>query len=380
MLEKKLIAWREKYIPKILNSKGMLDGMVGSLSFIKGFDQYNNLLKLNSVFSSSPRFMVVDRTLSTKLPFNYYVTRVWSPPVQKWSLDQAMEQRVYKLLEKGQTVNLLWSGGIDSTALVTAFIKHTPNLGQLRILYSPWSTYEHPEYISFLKNFKAIDLVDISGDRYMNWDFDGIFVTGDSGDESLASIDESFINTHGIEKLHSSWVDLVYAQTNDAALVDFCQQHFKLANRPIETVLHARWWFYTICKSRSVLSIKSTMLFDREKFNIDDLQGFYDCNEFENYTYWDLETAIIGSTYLSWKQKLKEYAYKFDNLESWYNTKTKHHSAQPNRYWDKKIALSNSGWIAIDTDGIKHSTPSLPVLTIKEFDKHTDLDWAFNQW
>jgi len=378
MPDKKLIAWQDQCLPQILNSKGLLDGIEGSLPYIKGFNQYNNLLKLNSVFSSHPRFMLVDRTLSTKLPFNYYIPREWTAPTQQWSLDHAMEQRVYKLLEKSQKVNLLWSGGIDSTALVTAFIKHASNHAQIRILYSPWSTYEHPQYIDFLKNFNEIELVDISGDRYMNWDFDGIFVTGDGGDESLASMDESFIDIHGIEKLHSPWESFVYSKSNNSELVDFCQQHFKLANRPIETVLHARWWFYTICKSRSILSSKSVMLFDRSKFNINELQGFYDCNEFENYTYWDLENAIIGSTYLSWKQPLKEYAYKFDSLETWYTTVKKHHSSQTIQYWNKKLALTDNRWIAIDTNGIRSSTPSLPVLTIKEFNEHTDLDWAFN--
>lgn len=377
MPNKKIIAWQEYYLPKILKSKGLLIDMAGWLPYIRGFDQYNKLLKLNSVFSSCPRYMPVDRTMSTQLPFKHYVPRRWEPPLHKWTLDKAMEHRVYKLLENNQTVNLLWSGGVDSTALVTAFLKHTSNRAQLRILYSPWSTYEHPEYINFLKNFKDIDLVDISGNRYMSWDFDGIFVTGDGGDESLASIDESFIESHGINKLHSPWTDFVYAQTNDSDLVDFCKQHFILANRPIDTVLHARWWFYAICKSRSILSTKAVMLFGRSTFNINDLQGFYDCNEFENYTYWDLENAIIGSTYSSWKQNLKEYAYKFDNLESWYNTITKNHSSQLLKYWNKKLALTDSRWLAIDTDGIRSSTPSLPVLTKKEFDEHTDLDWAF---
>jgi hypothetical protein len=377
MPNKKLVAWRGMYIRQILEGRKTLKGVAGMLPYIHGFDEYNKIIQINSVFSNNPNCIPVDRTLSTLLPFKYYIPREWKVPTQKWTLDYAMEQRVIKLLQREQKINIMWSGGIDSTALLTAFLKHTTNLDQLRVMYSPWSTYEHPEYLDFLKKFNGIELVDFSGTTYLDSKFDGIFVLGDGGDELLASVDESFIDAYGINSLHTSWIDFFYAKTSDSALIEFCQKHFTLAGRPIETVLQARWWFYTCFKSRSVLSNKVNLLFDRSHIDINDLQGFYDCNEFENYIYWNIEDCIQDS-YSTWKKILKDYAYKFDGLSSWHKNKIKHSSSQVDYYWAKKDALTNQRWVALDSDGIVYSTPSLPILTMKEFNKYTNLEWAFN--
>lgn len=377
MHNKQIVIWNGKYLQKILEGRGLLIGKEGLLPYIHGFNEYNKIVQVNSVFSKNPSGIPIDRTLSTQLPFKYYIPRPWKVPTQKWTLEYAMEQRVTNLLQQGQRINIMWSGGIDSTALLTAFLKHTPNLDQLRVLYSPWSTYEHPEYIEFLKNFNRLELVDFSGTRYMNWDFDGLFVQGDGGDELLASIDESFIDAYGIDTLHMPWVDFFHKKTNNTELIEFCQQHFALAGRPIDTVLHARWWFYACFKSRSVLNMKMAILFDRPIVDPADLQGFYDCNEFENYIYWNIEDCIRDS-YVTWKQILKDYAYEFDKLDNWCKTKTKHSSSQVDQYWAKKAALINKKWIALDTDGVIYSTPSLPILTMKEVNKYTNLEWAFN--
>lgn len=374
----KLITWNEAYILKILSFENKLLSVEGSIPYIVGQLDYNNIVKINSVFSLHPKFIPVDRTLSTKLPFNIVVPRPWKTPSTQRSLSDAMAARVHQILSTESKVNLMWSGGIDSTAMLSAFLQNCDNRSQLRIIYSPWSTYEHPEYFKLLQQFDNLDLVDISGERYLDWDFDGVVITGDGGDELMASIDESFLKTHGWESLHTSWQDFFYKKCPEDNFIEFCTQHFARSGREINTVLEARWWFYTSCKSRSILNTKYSLLFDLPDLDVNSVLGFYDSEEFESYIFWNIQDCMLTQDYASWKQVLKNYSMSFDGLDTWAKEKTKAHSIQPLLYSNKKLILKNQHWLALLSDGTREATPSLPVLTKLEYNKYTNLKWAFN--
>ena len=119
--------------------------------------------------------------------------------------------------------------------------------------------------------------------------------------------------------------------------------------------------------------------FNYKKFAIQNLIGFFDCEEYENYIYWNIDAVIDTSGYNSWKQPLKDYCFAFDNMENWRKSKVKVHSTQMTSYLGKKLVLNDQRWIAILSDGTRITTPSLPVLTRKEFEitYGKTLDWIF---
>ena len=376
----KLVCWNPQYMGTILNWKNIEFEQVGQLFRHKDQTSHNLIIDINKIFSKKPQFEPIDRTLQTVSPYCIYVSRPWKIPEYQLALDNAMEQRVKKLSLSNKKINVFWSGGIDSTATVTAFLKNLTNLSQLRILYSPYSTYEHPEYKDFLRHFPKIELVDISGEIYLNDQFDGIFITGDGGDELNASLDKSFLEQYGYNHLHSSWQDFFYKRTKNSNFIEKCQQHFLAAGRPIETVLEARWWFYSTCKNRSLLNLKLPWFFNYKRFTVENLIGFFDCEEFENYIYWNIDRVIDKSGYHTWKQPLKDYCFAFDNIEDWRKNKVKEHSNQIASYLQKKLVLNDQRWIAVLSDGTRIATPSLPALTRKEFEKTygNTLDWIFH--
>lgn len=375
-MDKQLVTWNPDFVSKVLKFQNIDHEAVGSIHKISGFDNYNQLVDINALFSTAPAFAPVDRTAQNFNPFCTWIDRAWTVPTQTRSLEQALEIRVRDLCQRGEKINLMWSGGIDSTAMVTAFLKHAPDFKQLRILWSPWSTYEHPGYLEFLSKY-PIETMDTSGTVYLDQPLDGIYLTGEGGDELTASIDQSFFEAHQ-HSLHKPWKTWFTQQGATDQLIDWAEENFLQCCRPMETVLHARWWFYAAYKNSSIIRYKMQWLFDFPSFELDRLQGFFNCNEFESWVYWDIESVIPGSEYRHWKQPLKDYCFALDGFGHWRETKTKHGSFQIVSYINKKIALKNQYWIALLSDGSRLSTPSLPFLTQKEWSHLGDQSYLFN--
>jgi hypothetical protein len=326
--------------------------------------------------------MPVDRTLHVNVPLKYKIRRPWKTPRSEMSLDQALLARVQSIVDQWpqDRINIFWSGGIDSTLAVNAFLNHAKDLSQLRILYSPYSWYEHPEYLSFLKKFSQVELVDLSGTVYLDTQFDGMFVTGDTGDEMHASLDESFFTEYGYESLGRPWQDFFQKHNSDPQFLEFCEQYFLRSGLDIKTVLEARWWFYINSKLNCMLFEKLPFWLDYPNFDFDRVQGFFDCEEYENYISYNISKIISSNNYALWKQPLKDYCYKFDGCDQWHLTKNKVNSNQLSIYINKKTILKQLQHVAILENGTRIHTPNLPWFSKTEFDTAygTELDYLWN--
>lgn len=348
-----------------------VDDAVGTLFKIQGFDSYNRLLDINAIFSTNPSFDPVDRTGQIRGPIRYSVERPWSIPSNEISLETALERRVRDLCEIEGPINLFWSGGIDSTTIVVSFLKYAPDLKRCRVIYSPWSTYEHPEFFKMLKSISDIEMIDISGEMYFDLDLDGIFVSGNTSDEIHASLDESFFGNYGYEFLSTPWRDFFYSKIPDDRFIGFCEQHFAASGRNINTVLEARWWFYASSKLTSILNHWNLAFFltGPDKFNPKRLIGFFDCDHYEQFIYFNINKIICSDNYASWRQFLKDYCFRYDGFESWRTNKSKFASTQILIYGLKKQALNDSRYLILLDDGSRVATDNLPLFSRIEWDQ-----------
>lgn len=343
---------------------------VGTLFKVPGYHEHNYLVDINKIFSSSPGYGLTDRTGKVKQPVKYYSPKSIIFPSKIYSLDEAAQATVSQISSKNTKINVFWSGGIDSTFITTAFLKHLGDLSQLRILYSPWSTYEHPEYINFLKKFPKVELIDISGDVYLSTQsLDGYYITGDGGDESHASLDEEFFKKYGFDALHSTWVDFFRKNNNDEKFIEFCYRYFATSAIEIQTLLEARWWFYISCKFHGhTFYIKwPFMLGGYDNFTPDRLISFFDNEYYQSFAYNSINKILVRDDYTYWKQFLKDYCYEFDCLEMWWLTHKKLTSTQIFEYNFKKIALLDRRWLMFLNDGTRIATPNLPFFSAREF-------------
>lgn len=344
---------------------------VGTFYKVEGFNNYNQLLNINSMFSNNPQFDPVDRTLQALGPIRYSLERQWTVPTCEVSLEHALQQRVNELCNSNQKLNLLWSGGIDSTAIVVSFLQYAPDLHQCRVIYSPWSTYEHPEFFKLLRTFDNVELVDISGEEYLNFNLDGLFISGNTSDEIHASIDESFFNQYGYDFLFTPWKDFFYSKLPDNKFIEFCEQHFAAAGRDINTVLDARWWFYASSKLTSILNNCNLSFFTSgpKQFDPKRLIGFFNCDVYEQFIYFNVNKVISSGNYATWRQFLKDFCYQFDGFNDWRVNKSKFGSSQIQIYTYKKQILNDSRNLMLLDNGERVGTSNLPLFSLAEWDQ-----------
>ena len=385
----KLVTTNSKYFPKLLSWYNIPYQLVGGIFKVSGFDSYNHLVEVNRVFSTNPQGEPIDRTGAVQMPLNYKIIRPWQPPTQTVSLEQFFEDRVCELLNTGQVLYLSWSGGIDSTAMVSAFLTHCKNLDQLKLVYSPFSIYENPEFFEWVsKQFPSLEKLDLSGEHYLNFVFDGILVTGHGGDEHTASLDESFYEKNGTAGLHKPWQDLFsthcknnfFNNTKRTAFIDFCEQWFIQSHLHIKTVLQARWWFYSAAKSQYFGVKELALLFGQQDLSVDQYCSFYDCQGFENYMVNNVDQLIEpNKNFKHYKKFLKQYINNFWDNQHYFDNMQKVNSTQFVLYRLKKTALLDLEWVCLLEDASAVRTPNLPLFSHKEFKScyGNSLDYLF---
>ena len=378
-----LLAINPDYVDKIVSWRNVDFSKSGSLVKIAGFDRHNMLIDINSIFSLFPHGDIVDRTSSVTAPFNFKVVRPWTVPLGPNLLDQVLADRVKFYTDQNCHLDLFWSGGTDSTAMVVAFLTHSPNLDQLRLIYTPFSLYENRDFFEFVtKKFPNLQTLDISGDVYINNNFNGIVITGHGGDEFTASLDETFFDRiGGTIGLGQDWRDFFLKESGDQQLIDFCEEYFQKSGKPINTVLEARWWFYALNKSQVFAPRDMSFLLNQQGTSLDKFSAFFDCQEFESYMWHNTDKIIEpGGDYKTYKKFLRHYIYQFYNNLDFLNNTTKISSMQIQWYRLKKIELLGLQWICILEDASVIRTDNLPLLSKKEFTAKygNSLDYLFN--
>lgn len=338
--------------------------------YINGFDDYNNLVRLNGIFSNSPSGDVIDRTQRTVMPFNMAVLRPWVQPTSYSTLAEVFAARVREL-EANLVVNVLWSGGIDSTAIVAAVLQNC-STAHYRILYTQESIKEHPKFYSLLSN-TDLELVELTESSFRIQNFDGVFVTGAGGDGLTASLDQSFFDTVSYTGLHGTWQDYFKTQALDAKFMQFCEEFFA----GYSSLLAARWWYYTNCKLQKFPAAANSLLNDAQPLAV----GFFDCIEFEHYNYFNIDKIVTGDTYSSYKQEIKDYILAFDCDKEYYTNKEKKTSLNLSHWRSKKQIIDFTDYILLLESGERIRTPNLPFLNKQEYRNtfQNRLDYLFTK-
>lgn len=347
---------------------------------VSGFDQYNYLIEFNYHVEPDDYDPIVDRTQTVKLPYRYAVDRAWHEPLTTMTLDQVLETRAKEYLQFDQTVNIFWSGGIDSTAILVAFLTCGAYKDQLRVVYTDSSVNEHPDFFKHLQDL-GVQLYKLTLRRAITDKLDGVIVDGLTCDERSAEIGQKQFMRLGGAVLYQPWQKYFVSCNVSPGFFDFFDQWFAVCARPIKTLLDARWWFYLQTKSQSHKYTRPrfyTRLFDwPEKIN----HCFFDCNSYDDYVYNNLEKFMPSNcTYHGYKQCLKDYIKKYDGNQVYHNNAMKINSFTLQNLGLYVDNLLDQNWSLLLANGTYHGVPSLPLISVDELQRtfQSDLDDIFN--
>jgi len=309
-----------------------LHGVVGANYQYQGFTELNCLWTLNRFFSNGPWGEIVDRSGQTAYPFQVHNRCPWHGPLENIDLETACSYILRDIIKNNPgPYYVYWSGGIDSTLILTTFFKEV-DLSDFVVCCSTASIDEHPEfYKKFIQpNCKIIDI-------NLEIPSDGTHITGDCGDTAWAVLDNNIINNSTtMPYLYRSWQDWFaqpefkqirneYRGIHEDDFWEFVTNFFERSGREIRTLFEARWWFYLLCKGQSKALYKTAGSFNSAP-NINWIH-FFESEFMDSWSWHNPDKIIDGHDWNTYKQPAKEIIFKFDGIEPYRKYKSKGYSS-----------------------------------------------------
>ena len=264
------------------NREGIWQYMANDRKRIHTFKDYENfgLLKYT---------MVYDRT--KQLPHFLNITADAHPmpgKVEKYnrSFWDVTEQRARELLSLDKPINVMWSGGIDSTYILYVLQHYANDPDQIRVYGTYNSIIESGDVFDrhIKNNFRHYIKVASPNTENFKDIKDGIFVSGMCGNQLFGPTDNMFAQG-GKGMFHHTLgtpetIYKPYEKHINPDLLDFFWPMIKASPRKIETVADLRWycifnldWYTAIYEHRIQI----------EKQYAENIYGFFDSIPFQEW-------------------------------------------------------------------------------------------------
>ena len=306
----------------------------------------------------------IDNVLSTRIGKNTFpfctdmIDRLnIAPPVfdntfTKTFAEVTDEQCCTWLQEKSDRPWLIyWSGGIDSTVIVSAILKNTTvaDRENMYIVCNRASIYELPRffYNHVQPNFKLLSSPMLGADLFEKYHV----ITGEFGDQlygggglwEMMHLEPDHLNLN-LRRDPDRLLDFMSQKIDREFAVWYYEcmlENINSTNVPVETYHDFWWWqFFNYSQSSIYLSSIKTHGFDQN--NCSNYQ-YPDWFATDNYQKWSMNNNRCGIKYnlnlIDCKLPSKEYIYDFDHDRYSRTFKTKQTSVQNKSYKPEKLCL-----------------------------------------
>jgi len=298
-----------------------------------------------------------DRTQTLDFGFPYSVLDPLPDFNQPFELSfrDLADQRAHELLalseKRNEPLVVFWSGGIDSTLVLTVLIQAGADRSNLRILYSDSSIEEYPLFFEkVIRDRLDSEILH----ELITYEIDnGISVTGELGDQVfgllLTSLNEDGTDHQSLSDDYQPWFLHRLAQGYQSMLsiharddiaeyfhhgkpIDVAKKVFEylepqLEKSPISirSVHDLLWWIQMSMKwqPKSLEDIGGI----QNGVQSESIQHFFQTPEFQLWSHQNYREAI-GENWLSYKWHAKEIIREFTGDDQYAETKTKHNSKQ----------------------------------------------------
>jgi len=248
----------------------------------------NTLFNQYEKFGLNKHNMIYDRT--GVLPHYLKITPNIHPmPSREDSYNRSFweitEQRAKELLALDQPINVMWSGGIDSTYVLFVLRYFANDPDQIRVYGTYNSLIESGDLFDrrIKKDFKySIKVATINHLNYS--DQPGIYVSGMCGNQLFGPTDNFFATGDRAMFHHTlgtpETIYEPYEKHIDPELLEFLDPVIKASPRPIETVADLRWYCIFNLDWYTALYEHKIQLFPEQVNNI---HGFFDSVDFQKW-------------------------------------------------------------------------------------------------
>jgi len=255
-----------------------------------------------------------------------------------------LDRRANELLDKGLRIAVMWSGGIDSTCVLSSLIKHTKSLDQILVYHTDKCIEENPE---FYKNFiqGKIECRDTTTLNVTNEFLQTHIVThGDPGDCLYGPSMPMYQYLLSDNRHLLSWKDnknlIVQGITNRGSSKEFAEWYtnkvsdniLEVGLDGIKTISDWWWWHYYNLKWEFSLlrpffdtrSAEKRPTITQETLQKYSDGTFYNTDYFQSWSYTNLERLCRDPS----KHKIdaKSYILELDGNQEYFDNKRKSES------------------------------------------------------
>ena len=232
--------------------------------------------------------------------------------------------------EQNQRIQVLWSGGIDSTVALVALINHLPkeDRDRLAVVLSMDSINEYPV---FFRRFilRELPFRVIQPPITDHFSDTGLIVTGEHGDQLFGSdkLLPLIVNQLAFEDYGSVLPIYLTHKFGDIrkvdTLIDYLQPLIQACPQPITTTFDLFWWLNFTVKWQQV-SLRMPVFSFQE--NVQSL--YYRFRHFfrrDDFQRWSLNNHAdrVAASVEAYKQPAKEYIFRYTNDEIFLQQKSK---------------------------------------------------------
>jgi hypothetical protein len=316
-------------------------------SFIYLDKRFVNYLYDNSL-SNDPLLKISDWLGGSKTDYAFDRTNTIQGPLREKNISpipefdinfnktfkEICEDTARDIINEGKSIDIYWSGGVDSTAVVVAFLNVCTDFKQLNIVYDTGGIEEYPLfYEKYVK-----DITEKPINRWIYHDVnldDNIIVSGHPAGFIIQSSGQgrSSFGQDGYKGALTGFKESDYKTMpwRDVFLdEDFIENITpQIDNSPIEikSIADLRWWLNFSMKWQSE---NMTPLRFLEKLNYDKMKNckaFFSTDDFQKWSMWNYDKNL-RDVLPPYKIDFKEIIYDLVKDEDYYINKKKEFSAR----------------------------------------------------
>lgn len=285
-----------------------------------------------SIYNVDADGWMVDRTETVTFPWQTKLLDQFKhvEPGSVYDFETCCLKTAESYLQQNKPIIIMWSGGIDSTAMLVAFLQATSDYSNITVAFNNDSIRE---YSSFYKKYICGKITGMSTEELLlkittSGVGDSIVLSAEHADQLFGSpIAGTMLNTMGADFLNRPYCKEnfeAFFSTRGASSkaadcwFDLYDQTIQHSPKPIQTMIDLAWWHGFNFRWQSI----GLKIFPR--INADtNYRTFFSSEDFQR---WSIDQSFTMSNLVDLKSTPKNFIYKFTKDAEYRDTKIKHPS------------------------------------------------------